>query len=59
MLWALGLTLPESYLGRPLAQAMVEACAASGHEMDDAVLGGAARLLADLGERGVLLGARE
>jgi hypothetical protein len=47
------------FAGRPLAKAMVEACASSGHPMDDAVLGGAARLLADLGERGVLLGARE
>lgn len=45
--------------GRPLAQAMVEACQASDHPLDDAVLAGAARLLADLGERGVLLGARE
>ncbi|MEA2752070.1 MAG: uncharacterized protein QOI41_6213 [Myxococcales bacterium] len=51
--------LERLFAGRPLAQAMVEACAASGHAMDDAVLGGAARLLADLGERGVLLGARE
>jgi hypothetical protein len=47
------------FAGRPLAAAMVEACAASGQAMDDSVLGGAARLLADLGERGVLLGARE
>lgn len=51
--------LERLFAGRPLAQAMVEACASSGHAMDDAVLGGAARLLADLGERGVLLGARE
>jgi len=45
--------------GRTLAQAMVEACASSGHALDNAVLSGAATLLADLGERGVLLGARE
>lgn len=51
--------LERLFAGRPLAAAMVEACAASGHVMDDSVLGGAARLLADLGERGVLLGARE
>jgi hypothetical protein len=51
--------LERLFTGRPLAQAMTEACAASAHPMNDAVLGGAARLLADLGERGVLLGARE
>jgi hypothetical protein len=43
--------------GKPLGAAMVEACEAKGHPLDDAVLSGAARLLADLGERGVLLGA--
>lgn len=43
--------------GRPLAAAMTEACAATNHVLDQAVLGGAAQLLADLGERGVLLGA--
>jgi hypothetical protein len=37
---------------------MVDACAARGEALDNAVLAGAARLLADLGERGVLLGAR-
>ena len=36
---------------------MVEGCAADGIPLDDAVLAGAAKLLADLGERGVLLGA--
>jgi hypothetical protein len=51
--------LERLFAGSPLARAMVEACASSGHPMDDAVLGGAAKLLADLGERGVLLGARE
>ncbi|AKV03034.1 hypothetical protein AKJ09_09697 [Labilithrix luteola] len=44
--------------GAPLAQAMVQAAQAEGHALDQAVLDGAARLLADLGERGVLLGAR-
>ena len=51
--------LERLFAGSPLARAMVDACAASDHPMNDAVLGGAARLLADLGERGVLLGARE
>lgn len=51
--------LERLFAGRPLARAMVEACESSGHPLDDSVLGGAARLLADLGERGVLLGARE
>jgi hypothetical protein len=50
--------LERLFAGTPLAKAMVDACAASNHPMNDAVLGGAARLLADLGERGVLLGAR-
>lgn len=50
--------LERLFAGRPLAQAMVEACESAGHPLDDSVLGGAARLLADLGERGVLLGAR-
>lgn len=49
--------LERLFAGRPLARAMVEACESSGHPLDDQVLGGAARLLADLGERGVLLGA--
>jgi hypothetical protein len=44
--------------GRPLAAAMVEACASANAALDQEVLAGAARLLADLGERGVLLGAR-
>jgi hypothetical protein len=51
--------LERLFAGRPLAQAMVEACESSNHPLDDSVLGGAARLLADLGERGVLLGARD
>ncbi len=44
--------------GSPLAGAMVLACEATGATLDDGVLAGAARLLADLAERGVLLGAR-
>ena len=44
--------------GAPLGQAMVAACEAKSHPVDDVVLAGAARLLADLGERGVLLGAK-
>ena len=44
--------------GSPLGVAIAEACAARGVPVDDAVLAGAARLLADLGDRGVLLGAR-
>lgn len=50
--------LERLFEGRPLANAMVEACQATGIALDDTVLAGAARLLADLGERGVLLGAR-
>ncbi len=50
--------LERLFAGRPLANAMVEACQAAGLGLDDTVLAGAARLLADLGERGVLLGAR-
>ena len=51
--------LERLFDGAALASALVAACAARNHPMDDAVLGGAARLLADLGERGLLLGARE
>lgn len=49
--------LEKLLAGRPLAQAMVEACQVTGDPLDNTVLAGAARLLADLGERGVLLGA--
>lgn len=42
--------------GAPLAAAMVGACEAVSHPLDEGVLAGAAKLLADLGERGVLLG---
>ncbi|MDF2692745.1 MAG: hypothetical protein K0S65_1128, partial [Labilithrix sp.] len=51
--------LEQLFAGDALGPAMVAACAAKAHPLDDVVLGGAARLLADLGERGVLLGARE
>lgn len=44
--------------GATLAVAMTEAAAATGAALDADLLGGAARLLADLGERGVLLGGR-
>ena len=50
--------LERLFAGKALAAAMTEACAASGQPLDNAVLAGAATLLADLGERGVLLGAR-
>jgi len=52
------LILERLFAGSPLASSMVDACAAGKHPLDDTVLAGAARLLADLGERGVLLGAR-
>jgi hypothetical protein len=51
--------LERLFLGDALGAAMVAACLEKKHALDDSVLGGAARLLADLGERGVLLGARE
>lgn len=41
---------------RTLREAVTEACAESGTPLDEAVLTGAARLLADLAERGALLG---
>lgn len=51
--------LAKLFEGLPLANAMVEGCKAANLPLDNNVLAGAARLLADLGERGVLLGARE
>ncbi len=51
--------LARLFEGLSLAQALTAACESSGVLLDDSVLGGAAQLLADLGERGVLLGARE
>jgi hypothetical protein len=50
--------LERLFLGDALGAAMAAACEAKAHPLDDVVLGGAARLLADLGERGVLLGAK-
>jgi hypothetical protein len=50
--------LERLFAGRALAEAMVEACQSTGHPLDASVLAGAAKLLADLGDRGVLLGAR-
>ncbi len=51
--------LERLFAGMPLADALTGACTALAHPLDDAVLGGAARLLADLGDRGLLLGARD
>jgi uncharacterized protein len=50
--------LERLFAGDPLGGAMVTACQVLAHPLDDEVLAGAARLLADLGERGVLLGGR-
>ncbi|MEB2313132.1 MAG: putative DNA-binding domain-containing protein [Sorangiineae bacterium] len=41
----------------PLGEALGEACQAAGHPLDDAVLEGTARVLADLAERGALRGS--
>jgi hypothetical protein len=51
--------LERLFAGDALAPAMINACKAMEHALDDTVLAGAARLLSDLGDRGVLLGARE
>lgn len=53
-----GLILERLFAGDALGPAMVSACQTMGCALDEAVLSGAARLLADLGERGVLLGAK-
>ncbi|MDI1444672.1 putative DNA-binding domain-containing protein [Polyangium sp. 6x1] len=45
--------------GARLGEAVTTACAALGEPMGDAVLRGTAEVLADLGERGVVLGAVE
>jgi hypothetical protein len=50
--------LDRLFAGDALGPAMVAACNAENHPLNDEVLAGAARLLADLGERGVLLGAK-
>ena len=42
--------------GTALREAIVRSCVAAGVQMDDEILGGIAQLLADLAERGVLLG---
>jgi hypothetical protein len=47
--------LERLFAGETLGQALTNACAS----LDEEVLAGTARLLADLGERGVLLGARD
>jgi hypothetical protein len=53
-----GAILERLIAGAPLAPAIQDACAAENAAISEAVLGGAARMLADLAERGVLLGAR-
>jgi hypothetical protein len=53
-----GLILERLLAGDALGPAMVSACQTMGCALDQAVLEGAARLLADLGDRGVLLGAK-
>jgi hypothetical protein len=50
--------LERLFAGDALGAALGPACAAIGVPLTDAVLADTARLLADLGERGVLLGAR-
>ncbi len=45
--------------GSSLRTALVEGCSEMGVPLDDAVLSGTAQVLSDLGQRGVLLGARE
>ena len=49
--------LERLFDGEALGQAIAPACAALGVALDAAILADTARLLADLGERGVLLGA--
>lgn len=53
-----GLILERLLAGDALGPAMVSACQSAGCALDQGVLEGAAHLLADLGDRGVLLGAR-
>jgi hypothetical protein len=50
--------LDRLFAGDALGPAMVAACTSENHPLNDDVLVGAAKLLADLGERGVLLGAK-
>jgi hypothetical protein len=49
--------LERLFAGDTLKDALTRACQFCAVPLDDALLAGAARLLADLGERGVLLGA--
>jgi len=51
--------LARLFEGQTLRAAIAGGCAAIGEALDDAVLRGTAEVLADLGERGVLLGAAE
>lgn len=53
-----GLILERLLAGDALGAAMISACQTMGCALDQAVLEGAARLLADLADRGVLLGAK-
>lgn len=53
-----GLIVERLFAGDPLGPAIALACSTGGHPLSDEVLAGSARLLADLGERGVLLGGR-
>ena len=50
--------LERLFAGDTLGAALAAACSAEGVQLDDAILADTARLLSDLGERGVLLGAR-
>lgn len=52
-----GAILDRLVMGEALGAALSNACAAQGHALNDAILADTARLLADLAERGVLLGA--
>jgi hypothetical protein len=52
-----GRILEALLAGTPLGQAIATACNETGALLDDRVLGKAAELLADLGKRGLLLGA--
>jgi hypothetical protein len=54
-----GAIVDRLFAGDALGAALGAACASQGHTLDDAILSDTARLLADLGDRGVLLGARE
>lgn len=49
--------LARLFAGEPLGEALAPACAGLGIALDEAILADTARLLADLGERRVLLGS--